>query len=74
MPHTAHGDVHALARTCTMIMIWLSCIAAAAPVVLFLHGARFTSDNWVSLGTLKLVRKAGYRTMAIDLPGVCVLD
>lgn len=42
---------------------------ADAPLVLFLHGMRFTSDDWVRIGTLRAVRRAGYRAMAVDLPG-----
>ena len=26
-----------------------------SPIVLFLHGAKFSSENWVNLGTLKLI-------------------
>ncbi|KAG1662434.1 hypothetical protein FOA52_004015 [Chlamydomonas sp. UWO 241] len=40
-----------------------------APVVLFLHGQKFTSQNWVDLGTLKHVLAQGLRAVAIDLPG-----
>ncbi|GAX74228.1 hypothetical protein CEUSTIGMA_g1677.t1 [Chlamydomonas eustigma] len=39
------------------------------PVVVFLHGAKYTSKNWVDLGTLKLLQSNGFRTAAIDLPG-----
>jgi len=39
------------------------------PVVMFLHGARYTSQDWVDIGTLKYVRDRGYRTIAVDLPG-----
>lgn len=37
--------------------------------VLFLHGARFTSEDWVTLGTLQVVQALGWHAMAIDLPG-----
>eukprot|EP00955_Chlamydomonas_euryale_P108124 365819-Chlamydomonas_euryale.AAC.12 len=36
---------------------------------MFLHGARYTSQDWVDIGTLKYVRDRGYRTIAVDLPG-----
>ena len=42
---------------------------ADTPVILFLHGQKFSSENWVNLGTLKLMNSIGYRTAAIDLPG-----
>lgn len=42
---------------------------ADAPVALFLHGARFTKDNWMQLGTLQVLRSSGWRAIAIDLPG-----
>jgi pimeloyl-ACP methyl ester carboxylesterase len=43
--------------------------SADAPIVLFLHGAKYTSENWVNLGTLSLLNSKGYRTIAVDLPG-----
>lgn len=44
-------------------------VFADTPVILFLHGQKFSSENWVNLGTLKLMNSIGYRTAAIDLPG-----
>ncbi|KAG7280570.1 hypothetical protein CRUP_028296 [Coryphaenoides rupestris] len=38
--------------------------------VLLLHGIRFTSENWLSIGTLETLAKAGCRAVAIDLPGL----
>lgn len=40
-----------------------------APVVLLLHGARFSSDTWRRLDTLSMFGAAGYRVLALDLPG-----
>ncbi len=37
--------------------------------VLFLHGARFSSETWRELGTLELLARQGYQVLALDLPG-----
>jgi len=37
--------------------------------VLFLHGQRFTSENWKNIKTLDFLSKKGYEVLAIDLPG-----
>jgi abhydrolase domain-containing protein 14 len=39
------------------------------PEVLLLHGARFDCRNWLELGTLEVLAAAGFRAVAIDLPG-----
>jgi abhydrolase domain-containing protein 14 len=57
----ARMDVHAVVRGPD---------AADAPLtVLFLHGASYTSRIWAERGILDDVVAAGYRAVAVDLPG-----
>ncbi|MGC9506225.1 alpha/beta fold hydrolase [Baaleninema sp.] len=39
------------------------------PVILFLHGASFSSQTWRELGSLLFFAERGYRSIAVDLPG-----
>ena len=40
-----------------------------ATTMLLLHGARFSSDTWRTLGTIDKLTHAGYYVVALDLPG-----
>lgn len=37
--------------------------------ILLLHGQRYSSSTWVDLGTLEVLTAAGFRAVALDLPG-----
>ena len=37
--------------------------------VIFLHGARFSAKDWLSVGSLTFLAREGYGAYALDLPG-----
>ena len=37
--------------------------------VIMLHGASFTADVWAKTGTIKAISDAGWKAIAIDMPG-----
>ena len=37
--------------------------------VLFLHGMKFSSKNWLDIKSVHHVAQWGYRAVAVDLPG-----
>ncbi|MDH4316923.1 MAG: alpha/beta hydrolase [Desulfobulbaceae bacterium] len=39
------------------------------PPVVFLHGMKFQAATWEQLGTLTKVAEAGFRAIALDMPG-----
>jgi len=63
------GKVFLGAPTCPCTITHVRPVLADPPVILFLHGQKYSSENWINLGTLKLMSSLGYRTAAIDLPG-----
>ena len=39
-----------------------------------LHGATLTSETWEETGTIQSLASAGYRVIAVDIPGLRQLD
>ncbi|GAB6887408.1 alpha/beta hydrolase [Desulfothermus okinawensis JCM 13304] len=37
--------------------------------IVLLHGAKFKAQTWKELGTIETLATAGYRVMAVDMPG-----
>ncbi|XP_029005553.1 protein ABHD14B isoform X2 [Betta splendens] len=68
---TTEGSVQV--RSCNAPLFYRQSRPAAGEArasVLLLHGIRFSSENWLSIGTLEALARAGCRAVAIDLPGL----
>lgn len=48
---------------------YLEAGASKSTSVLLLHGGRFTSETWRTLGTITSLADAGHHVIALDLPG-----
>ncbi len=47
----------------------LSAGSEADKCIVLLHGAKFKAQTWKELGTIEALANAGYRVVAIDMPG-----
>lgn len=68
---TTEGSVHL--EYCTTPLFYRQSEPVSGDVglcVLLLHGIRFSSENWLNIGTLETLARAGCRAVAIDLPGL----
>lgn len=48
---------------------YLSCGRQEKPAVVLLHGMKFQAATWQELGTLDEIAGAGFRPLAVDMPG-----
>lgn len=57
---------------CKVPLFYRQSEPASGPVktsVLLLHGIRFSSEDWLNIGTLQVLARLSCRAVAIDLPG-----
>lgn len=56
----------------SMNVFYREALPEGAPkhTVLLLHGASFSSETWLKLGTLQLLAIMGHRAVAVDIPGI----
>ena len=69
----AYVDEGRVVRKTTMVLghtvEYLEAGDAAARPVVFCHGAAFSAHTWQIMGALDAVAKAGFRALALNLPG-----
>ncbi len=70
MPATAQIQVHARDRAVSGARLhYLEAGASGAPTVILLHGARYSAQTWLDVGTIARLAERGHHVIALDLPG-----
>jgi len=69
-PGTAQPQVQARDRTVAGTRLhYLEAGPNGAPAVVLLHGARYSAQTWLDLGTITRLAERGHHVIALDLPG-----